>query len=671
MNFGKARLNSWVTAAVALLALAACSGHAVGPAAIPSTSIARHGTLKASSTATTVSGTIVGMISGGFTIDPGKKCGYLHVYVNATTAITGPAPAVGLYAQATGSGSCATSLTATSLTTSASGGIPTPTPGPIPTQATITASGPIAGIMPGRLTVNAGPGVGYLHVFTNASTIYAGGTPATGLYAQSTGTGSLATSVTARYVALYSAAPGSITVSGVANAATSFGFTVNAGSSYSAVPVVMNAKTIVGGSPLVTGSTVKVTGTGTEGEGILAASIVVSAPTPAPGTTPSPTPAPISQKHLLTEDYLGSPWGTTSIAWSAAAPYITWAQTGSTSASAISAAGIKTQFYSDPNKTSPGGGDPLYSADETTFAHDCNGNRVSDVYNGVTQDVMNVSGSSLQALFVNYVNRMVASGHFDAVFEDDAGPPMKDTYVTYSGTPCSYSDASWLTAGQALNQLPSLPVIFNGLNIFNGQGPSESMAILQSANTIGGSLEHCYSDDSQPKMAGWVWQTIENSELEVAADNKLFFCVTRNLSSAASETDPRIYALASFLLTYNPTTSVLWEQYATASGFHVEPESQLVALDPLVPAPSNVSGLQQTGGTYGRQYGQCYYAGNFVGPCAVVVNPTSSSAPFPFPQYSHTLVLSGGGVLDGGTAATNGPAPPASLLPSEAAIVFP
>jgi hypothetical protein len=628
----------------------------------------------AAATATAL-GSIAATFAGGFTLNGGPGCGYVHVYTNSFTHVSGPAPAAGLYAKVTGTGSCATSFTATSVATATSAAAlaasPAPASAPIPTQAgKITVSGPVSGATSGRFTVNGGAGIGYLNVFTNASTAFGGGTPHNGQYAQSTGTGSVTTSLTAGYVALFPSAPGTVTVSGTASAATSYGFKLNAGSSSPAIPIVMNGLTIVGGSPLVTGASVKVTGIGGQSVAVLAKSIVVSAPAPAAGVAPTPTPAPISQKHLLTEDFLGSPWGTTSIAPSAATPYLTWAQTGSGSANAISAAGIKTQMYSDPNKTSPGGGDPLYTTDESAFAHDCKGNRVSDVFNGTTQYVMNIGASSMKTLFANYVNKMTAAGHFDAVFEDDAGPPMKDTYVTYSGTPCNYSDPAWITAGQNLNQVPSIPVIFNGLNIFNGQSTSESMALLQSSNTIGASLEHCYSDNSQPKMGGWQWQTTENTELQVAARNKLFFCITRNSSSASTQSNPRIYTLASFLLTYNPSKSVLWEQYATTSGFHVEPESQLVVLNPLVPTPSSISGLQQNGGAYGREYGRCYYAGKFVGPCAVVVNATSSPVPFPFPQYGHTLVLSGGGILDGGTAATNGAAPPSSLAPTEAAIVF-
>jgi hypothetical protein len=510
-----------------------------------------------------------------------------------------------------------------------------------------------------------------LRVNTNASTIFAGGAPAVGQYAVSTGSGSLTTSVTAAFVALSPAAPTSVTLTGTASSSTAYGFLANAGSSYLSVPVVMNKVTIVAGSSLVAGATIKVTGTGSLGNAVLASSIVVSTPSPPPGTIATPTPGPISQKHVLTYDVLGTPYGTTSISWSSAAPYLTWAQTGYANATAIAATGIKTRFYSDPNKTSPNMGDPMYSSDETEFAHNCNGNRVSDLFNNQTQYVMDIGGASLQSSYANYINNMSHMGHFDAVFQDDAGPPMQDPYVTYSGTPCGYSDAAWLVAGQTLNQASSLPIIVNGLEIFNGQSPSETLGLLQSTNTIGGSLEHCYSDNAQPKMGGWVWQVTENTELQVASENKLFFCGLRNMNAASAQIDPRIYALASFLLTYNPSTSVLGEQYATGTGFHVLPESQLVVLDPVGATPTSASSMIQTGGAYGRQYGQCYIAGSFVGSCAIAVNSSSSAVPNPFPQYNHTLVVSGGGVLDGGTVAANGPAAPASLGGLEAEIVFP
>ncbi len=441
-------------------------------------------------------------------------------------------------------------------------------------------------------------------------------------------------------------------------------------SSSSSVPIVMNSSTVVGGGTLAPGATVKVVGTGWRSVGLVAQTIVVSRST---AVNPTPTPGPISQKHLLTADYLGAPYGSTSIAWSAAAPYLTWAQVEPPNATAVSSTGIKTQYYIDPNQTSANDGDPMYGSNESTFAHDCNGNRVLDTppY-GPTLYQMNIAAASLQTLFASVISTAMSKGHYDAIFEDGAGTLQS---LPMSTMPCGYTASEWLAYGQTLEGVSPLPVIVNGIEMnASSAGVSPALApLLAPTNAIGGNYEYCYSDTSNQKYNGWLWSDIENAELQVAAENKLFECALRNLNSASSSTDARIYALASFLMTYNPATSILWEQFPTPSDFHVEPESQFVFLDPVVAAPTSVSALQRPGGAYGREYAKCYYAGNYVGSCAVVVNPTTSTsaAAFPFPQYTHTLVLSGGGVLDGGTVSTSGPAPPAKVQPDEAVIAFP
>ena len=703
MKQRKVKLNlPFVFVLAAAFLFSACGGRQFSSIipTVPGAPNSHPGEPRSATGVITLSGPIVAKIKGGFTIESGHPCGYIHVYVNSSTTITGGSPAVGLNAQVTGAGTCATSITATSVTlskTTLGTGTPSPAPSssvapygsptpysspgppssPIPYQNNaITVSGPITGTFAGGFTVNTGATDGYLHVYTNSSTVFAGGAPKAGLYTQATGAGSMSTSITARYVALYASSPSTVTVSGTALATRPYGFMAKASnaasssSGYTSVPIVMNASTIVGGAPLAVGASVKITGLGARNEAILAESIVVTAPS---NGSPTPTPGPILQKHLLTADYLGAPYGTTSIAWSAAAPYLTWAQTAWGSSNAIAATGIKTQLYADPNDTVAGVGDPLYTSDESTFAHDCNGNRVTDVYAGnITQYLMAIGSPAMQTLFANYVNHVVGYGsHFDAIYEDGAGPLSEKIYTPFSAMPCNYSDSEWLTYGEELNQVSSVPIIFNGLDAFNGQSPSMSLGLLQSSNTIGGNFEDCYSDDTQPVMTGWQWQTIEQTELDVAAQNKLFECQLRDGSAASSSMQARIYGLASFLLTYNPLTSILWDEFATNSGFHVEPEEQLVALDPLGATPSTVAGLQQTGGSYGRQYGRCYLAGQFVGACGVVVNPNLSAVPFPFPQYTHSLVLSGGGILDGGTVSTTGPAPGSTLPSATATIVFP
>lgn len=400
--------------------------------------------------------------------------------------------------------------------------------------------------------------------------------------------------------------------------------------------------------------------------------------TPAPLATPTPgaTLASVSQNHVLTGGYLGGTLGPT-MNWSSAARYLTWAQTTIANADAVSAAGIKTQFYIDPARVQTD--DALYTGDETTFAHDCSGNRVTDVYvwNGtpVTQYVTDVTSASMQRLFANRVSAIAQQAHFDAVFADDSGPltPFQEEHPFTPGLPCGYTDAAWLAGGIALDHGSPIPVLVNGLHEVDlpTHSMSPSVGLLADANTVGGNFEECYGNASAPKQGGWFWQTTENTELAVAAQQKLFECMDEDRTPAASAADGRLYTYASFLLSYDPRTSVLWDFYTNPSGFTVEPETSLVALDPKVSAPSTILALLQPGGAYAREYGACYVGGAPVGPCAAVVNSnTDISVPFPFTAYKHSLTIAGGGVLDGGSISTAGGPPAANLPPLEAAIVF-
>ena len=71
-----------------------------------------------------------------------------------------------------------------------------------------------------------------------------------------------------------------------------------------------------------------------------------------------------------------------------------------------------------------------------------------------------------------------------------------------------------------------------------------------------------------------------------------------------------------------------------------------------------------------REFGACYYRGVNKGKCAVVVNPGTSTVTVPTTAYSHSLTLSGGGVLDGGSVGFSG-SRPSSLAPGSGAILLP
>lgn len=367
----------------------------------------------------------------------------------------------------------------------------------------------------------------------------------------------------------------------------------------------------------------------------------------------------IAPQHVLTADYFGAPYGSTSVTPSEAAPHLTWAQVGVGEANAVAESGIKTQYYIDPGLTIANRGDQMYTSDETTFAHDCFGNRISVPYGSLTEYLMAIDQSSMRAVFARWVNRITSVAHYDALFEDDTSPPFEDSH--FHPVPCGYSQEGWMRAVDLLNRASPIPAIINGLNASRRPLPSAAVGLLSSDRSLGLNYESCYSSGTQRKMTGTIWQAMENSELLVAASQKVFQCMARDGAPADASTDQRLYVYASFLLSYDPATSIIWEEYATPSKFRVEPESELVALDPLAPAPSNVSGFQVAGGTYARRFGRCYIRGQLIGPCATIVNPDSSPHAFPYREYNHTVVLRGGGVLDGGTISANGPPPPSQV----------
>lgn len=362
--------------------------------------------------------------------------------------------------------------------------------------------------------------------------------------------------------------------------------------------------------------------------------------------------------HVLTADYLGGPENT-ALPATVVAPWVTWTETSWQYDPEAVAAGIKTMYYTNPNRINDT--NPMRSADESVYAHDCSGNRLASLHYEHMY-LADPASPALRAKFQWVIRSRSANRHWDAFFVDDA-----NTMVGLSGLPCNYDPEAWLAAEKQLIASVDVPIVYNGLE------NNATRALNDVPNVIGGMEEGCYSGSVRfPKMWDRYWTQIENTEIAMARDGKLFFCYGKDTTDASRSVDGRIYTYASFLLTYTPDKSILWEYYSTASKFRVEPETKLVALNPVVPTPLDISALQQPSGVYGREYQSCYLAGSPVGPCAAVVNPSRSQThAYPYGnKYEHTLVLSGGGILDEGTVSTQGPPPPQTLGPLEAVIVF-
>jgi hypothetical protein len=195
---------------------------------------------------------------------------------------------------------------------------------------------------------------------------------------------------------------------------------------------------------------------------------------------------------------------------------------------------------------------------------------------------------------------------------------------------------------------------------------------LSGSAIAGGVFEECFMTA--------LWSSEENGQLQTIALLKSqgkppgagFWCYADNTAATASTVIPqRQYIYASFLLTYDPNYSVFQESFTTPSTFKVYPETGFVPLSPTV-IPTSVTGLLTSTGAYARRYNACYYRRTLLGHCEVVVNPsTTSSVAVPNPWgLRHRMVLSGGGILDGGTATFGGTAP-ATMGPKSGLILTP
>ena len=100
-----------------------------------------------------------------------------------------------------------------------------------------------------------------------------------------------------------------------------------------------------------------------------------------------------------------------------AAPWLDYALTVPSLSGQVKAAGIHGALYTDPNRQAPG--DLMYTNDESTFAHDCSGNRIT--VSGSANLLMDVHSSHLWALWPQMVQTETKwCAVFDYIFEDSA-----------------------------------------------------------------------------------------------------------------------------------------------------------------------------------------------------------------------------------------------------------
>ncbi|MGH7661985.1 MAG: hypothetical protein ACRENA_13865, partial [Vulcanimicrobiaceae bacterium] len=313
---------------------------------------------------------------------------------------------------------------------------------------------------------------------------------------------------------------------------------LNGGAGCGYVNVTYSSATtiIANGYSLTPGAYATVYGSGNCTTSITASTISLG--NGAAATSPSTT----VQTHVLTGDYLGGYAGTKTVTASQAAPVLSWAEVAAVDANNISAAGIKTLDYIDPFRQAST--DPLYSSDDSTFAHDCSGNRIPIYLQSATQYLMNPGSTNLENAINVWQAAESNTGHIDAFFYDDI-----DTLYGVSATPCDPPSTSWDSLIASFIATSQHPVVFNGYGM-----NADSGALIGLPSVRGGMVEGCYGDagsSTPPYVTGSTWTQNENLELAAAAAQKLFFCYNAPTTDAASSLGLRQFIDSSFLLTYS------------------------------------------------------------------------------------------------------------------------
>jgi hypothetical protein len=334
-----------------------------------------------------------------------------------------------------------------------------------------------------------------------------------------------------------------------------------------------------------------------------------------------------------------------------------------------SAGGRYTIIYADPNyyfvsanEHSPG------NYPESAYGHDANGNHVTRSQgNGVEHYLLPNSPATRDAY--SRVTAYLADGPgvYDYVFADGVSDKLQTSLYRMSAQPVEIqSDSDYVQGMKSVLAVAARPVIANGFD--NGDPLTEAQNYAGAPNIAGIYGESCMMADNGPKV-GNAWMREADALLYTTDRRLLAFCGGhgRDPNNEAG----RLYWLASWWLTYDPNYSVAVEVFKAQGGAYVFPETGLVPVGPLQTAGSDINALRTSGGTYAREFQECYADGSSVGACAAVVNPTNASAAMPTlsRHYSRALTLDNRDLFDGGRTGLSG-TPPSALASGQGVVLL-
>jgi hypothetical protein len=322
-------------------------------------------------------------------------------------------------------------------------------------------------------------------------------------------------------------------------------------------------------------------------------------------------------------------------------------------------------------------GDRL-GGDESAFVHDAQGARIHR-FGGEQfqyQEVLNVTRPAAWRAYARTTAAILQHApRLDGFVADDSGSTLSyagrergsNFYYGFNAAGADIeSDGAFIDGESGMLAAAGKPVIVNGGDPTTW-GPAYGGRFLDLRAVMGQMFEGCFNNAGRYLYTDVddKFRREENGLLAVIAHRKLALCFPTGDASP----DHRLYAYASFLLSYDPAFSVFATNIPLADGLTLAPETQLVPFRPRTSA-SEIDRLRQ-GGVYVREFADCTIDGADVGACAAVVNPASkdeADLPSLAHGYAHRIALDDQSVLHGGKVRVVAGVP-RRLAPASAAIL--
>lgn len=320
----------------------------------------------------------------------------------------------------------------------------------------------------------------------------------------------------------------------------------------------------------------------------------------------------------------------------------------------------------------------LLGNDEDAFFHGRDGTRVRRYMDPhfQYQEALNPKSAAARRAWRTTGEQIVRNApSLDFFLADDAGAPLRahdmspksSEFYNFNdaGTEIQ-SDEEFRDAWIAYITAAPRPLFLNGYDPGTGL-PSYGGAFLRARGVLGEIHESCFrAPEGVTTDSGDRWRFTADSLLANTAMQRYAVCFM--MGRPTPET--RMYALASWWMTYDPRWSVAAPIDPIPSRSALLPELDLVPRLPLRSPSEHVAVLRTSAGAYVREFAACYDAGAPRGPCAAVVNPTVREMPLPplSLRYGHALSLEDADVLSGGRARWTG-AIPTALAPRSALLL--